>query len=85
MLAFAKPQIRFCPLAVYPDLAGPQEFFQRPVFQARVVPPEPAVQPDVVVVRGYIGCLDIAHTAMFRTNDSPANIPPTANKTDEAT
>ena len=83
-LAHGQPDIRFRPLAVDSDLPGPQKLLQHPVCQPRIVPPEPAVEPDIVVVHGNTGDVDAAHTAMARTSARPAKRPPTASTTDEA-
>ena len=58
-------------LAVHPDLAGAQQLLQAAVAESGVVPPEPAVEPLVAVLRRDLQGGDACHQTMARTSLSP--------------
>jgi hypothetical protein len=85
LLPGLQPESRLGPLAVNADLSGAQKPLQPAMAQCREMQPEPAVEPEIRLVRPDIANFDAAHVTMVRTRASPANSPPTDSVSDNST
>lgn len=84
-LAGREPCIGLRPRAVDPHLAGAQQFFEPAMGQRRIMPLEPAVEPNAVFVGGNADLRDFLHAENnMREIHRPANSAPTAPATEPA-